>query len=167
MIPEKKKTETQMVRRRVDHTFVILRQPSGSPIWVTQQQAFYPIFLSASFSRFDRLPFPALIFVRKTFFFCLFHVEGELWLIYKFPSFFFCLFNKAQESFFCLSLCASSLSAEEIKDNKLYRIGIKMKILLYNKFHFAWKCVYVSVCLGMFFREQVSEWERRRPMERN
>lgn len=119
---------------------------------------FYPIFLSASFSRFDRLPFPALIFVRKTFFFCLFHVEGELWLIYKFPSFFFCLFNKAQESFFWRSLCASSLSAEEIKDNKLYRIGIKMKILLYNKFCSACKCVYASVCLGMFFVQGTSEW---------
>lgn len=50
---------------------------------------------------FDRLPFPALVFCAKNiFFFCLFHVKGELWLMYKFPSFFLLVLQgKAQKSF--------------------------------------------------------------------
>lgn len=63
-------------------------------------------------------------------------------------SFFACL-TRHKKVFFRLSLCVSSLSAKEIKDNKLYRIGIKMKIL-YNKFCSACKCVYVSVFGDVF-----------------
>lgn len=69
------------------------------------------------------------------------------------PIFLFCLFNKAQESFSAFP-CARLLSAEEIKDNKLYRIGIKMKILLYNKFHFACECVHVVCAWGCFSGNQ-------------
>lgn len=47
--------------------------------------------------------------------------------------------NKEKKEKFSVRFFFSS--AEEIKDNKLYRIGIKMKILLYNIFHFV--CVYV------------------------
>lgn len=125
--------------------FVILEKQT------TPEMSYATTSIACLLPRFDRLPFPALESCekKKHFLFCLFHVEGELWLIYKFPSFFLLVLQGEARK---VSLF-SALFAEEIKDNKLYRIGIKMKILLHN-IYFG-----LRVCVS----EGASEKER--PME--
>lgn len=58
----------------------------------------------------------------------------------------FCLFYKARHRKVSLFFGALLCSAEEIKDNKLYRIGIKMKKSYYT-IYLICVCMSVGVCM--------------------
>jgi hypothetical protein len=124
-------------------------------------------FFAFSHPHFDRLPFSALIFVRKTFsFFVYFMLRVSYDLYTQVSIFLFCLFYKTRRkekvSLFFSFLC----SVEEIKNNKLFWIGKKWKkILLYNIFHF--ECVYVCVRKEQVRKKRAKRKDRWNKIKKN
>lgn len=108
----------------------------------TRQEAIYSL-LCPRIPHFDRLPFSALIFVRKTFsFFFVYFMLRVSYDLYTQVSIFFltCFTRRNKKKKF---LFLSDALVEEIKNNKLYRIGIKMKKNLIIQYISFYVCVFV------------------------
>jgi hypothetical protein len=110
----------------------------------TRQQAIYSLSLPL-LPHFDRLPFSALIFVRKTFSFFVYFMLRVSYDLYTQVSIFFlaCFTRRNEENEEKFRFFPFRCSVEEIKNNKLYRIGIKMKKSYYTIYFILNVCVFV------------------------